>query len=65
MNLLNELKSRDVLDVYMFCTDNLCGMMMVIHAAYPRSRLLRRIVHQIRSSTRYISYKDIKETLLT
>ena len=60
LNVLNDLKSRGVLDVYLFCTDGLCGMMEAIHAVYPQSRLQRCIVHQIRSSTRFVSYKDIK-----
>ena len=49
-----------VLDIYLFCTDGLCGMMQAIQAVYPKSRLQRCIVHQIRSSTKYVSYKDIK-----
>ena len=63
LNVLNELKSRGVMDVYLFCTDGLCGMMQAIEAVYPKSRLQRCIVHQIRSSTRYVSYKDIKELM--
>ena len=61
LNVLNDLTSRGVMDVYLFCTDGLCGMMQAIEAVYPKSRLQRCIVHQIRSSTRYVSYKDIKE----
>ncbi len=61
LNVLNDLKSRGVLDVYLFCTDGLCGMMQAIEAVYPKSRLQRCIVHQIRSSTKYVSYKDIKQ----
>lgn len=60
VNVLNELKSRGVKDVYLFCTDGLCGMMQAIAAVYPQSRLQRCIVHQIRSSTKYVSYKDIR-----
>ncbi len=60
-NVLNDLKSRGVLDVYLFCTDGLCGMMEAIQAVYPKSRLQRCIVHQIRSSTRFVSWKDIKQ----
>ena len=56
LNVLNDLKSRGVLDVYLFCTDGLCGMMEAIEAVYPKSRLQRCIVHQIRSSTRFVSY---------
>lgn len=60
LNVLNDLKSRGVKDVYLFCTDGLCGMLQAIEAAFPQSRLQRCIVHQIRSSTKYVSYKDIK-----
>ena len=63
LNVLNELKSRGVMDVYLFCTDGLCGMMQAIEAVFPNSRLQRCIVHQIRSSTRYISYKDMKQVV--
>ena len=63
LNVLNDLKSRGVLDVYLFCTDGLCGMMEAIQAVYPKSRLQRCIVHQIRSSTRFVSWKDIKQVV--
>lgn len=63
LNVLNDLKSRGVLDVYLFCTDGLCGMMQAIEAVFPKSRLQRCIVHQVRSSTRYVSYKDIKKVV--
>ena len=39
LNVLNELKSRGVKDVYLFCTDGLCGMMQAIEAVFPKSRL--------------------------
>ena len=51
------------MDVYLFCTDGLCGMMQAIQAVYPKSRLQRCIVHQIRSSTRFVSWKDIKHVV--
>ncbi len=63
LNVLNDLKSRGVLDVYLFCTDGLCGMMHTIQAVFPQSRLQRCIVHQVRSSTKYVSYKDIKRVV--
>ncbi len=58
LNVLNDLKSRGVLDVYLFCTDGLCGMMEAIQAVYPKSRLQRCIVHQIRSSTRCLHFSS-------
>lgn len=63
LNVLNDLKTRGVKDVYLFCTDGLCGMLQAIEAVYPQSRLQRCIVHQIRSSTKYVSYKDIKQVV--
>ena len=63
LNVLNDLKSRGVMDVYLFCTDGLRGMMEDIRAVYPQSRLQRCIVHQIRSSTRFVSWKDIKQVV--
>ena len=63
LSVLNDLKSRGIMDVYLFCTDGLCGMMEAIQAVYPQSRLQRCIVHQIRSSTRFVSWKDIKQVV--
>ena len=60
LNVLNDLKSRGVLDVYLFCVDGLKGFVEAIGAVYPQSQVQRCIVHQIRSSTRFVSYKDIK-----
>ena len=61
--MLNDLKSRGVLDVYLFCTDGLQGMIQATQAVYPKRRLQCCIVHQIRSSTKYVSYKDIKKVV--
>jgi len=60
LNVLNDLKSRGVLDVYLFCVDGLKGFVEAIGAVYPHSQVQRCIVHQLRSSTRFVSYKDIK-----
>jgi transposase-like protein len=58
--VLNDLKSRGVKDVYLFCVDGLNGFREAIAAAYPFAQIQRCIIHQIRSSTRYVSWKDIK-----
>ncbi|MEG2175185.1 MAG: IS256 family transposase, partial [Oscillospiraceae bacterium] len=60
LNVLNDLKNRGVQDVYVFCVDGLNGFREAIGAVYPKSQTQRCIIHQIRSSTRYVSYKDIK-----
>jgi transposase-like protein len=60
LGVLNDLKSRGVLTIYLFCVDGLKGFPEAIAAAYPQAQIQRCIIHQIRSSTRYVSYKDIK-----
>jgi putative transposase len=63
LSVLNDLKSRGVLDVYLFCVDGLKGFQDAISAVYPQAQIQRCIIHQIRSSTRYVSYKDIKSLM--
>lgn len=60
LSVLNDLKSRGVVSVYLFCVDGLKGFVEAIGAVYPKAQVQRCIIHQIRSSTRYVSYKDIK-----
>jgi len=63
LSVLNDLKSRGVLDVYLFCVDGLKGFQEAIYAAYPKAQIQRCIIHQIRYSTRYVGYKDIKQLM--
>jgi putative transposase len=60
LSVLNDLKSRGVLDVYLFCVDGLKGFREAISAVYPKAQIQRCIIHQIRYSTRFVGYKDIK-----
>lgn len=60
LGVLNELKSRGVKDVYLFCVDGLNGFREAIGAVYPKAGIQRCIIHQIRSSSKFVSYKDIK-----
>ena len=60
LSVMNDLKNRGIKDVYVFCVDGLTGFRDAISAAFPNSQIQRCIIHQIRSSTRYVSYKDIK-----
>lgn len=59
--MLNELKSRGVKTVDLFCVDGLSGFREAINAVYPFAGIQRCIIHQIRSSSKYVSYKHIKE----
>lgn len=63
LGVLNDLKSRGVLDVYLFCVDGLKGFQEAIYAAYPKAQIQRCIIHQIRYSTRYVGYNDIKQLM--
>lgn len=60
LNVLNELKNRGVQDILITCMDNLTGFSQVITACYPQTEIQKCIIHQIRNSTRYVSYKDLK-----
>lgn len=59
-NLLNSLRNRGVEDIFIACTDNLTGFSAAIEAVYPRAEVQNCIIHQIRNSTKYVSYKDLK-----
>ncbi|NVP24992.1 IS256 family transposase [Treponema phagedenis] len=61
--VLNQLKDRGLEDVLIFSTDNLTGFTQAIEAVYPKAEIQKCIIHQIRSSTKYVSYKDIKELM--
>jgi putative transposase len=57
---LNELKNRGVEDVLIFTVDNLKGISEAIQAVFPRAEVQKCIVHQIRNSLRYVSWKERK-----
>lgn len=56
--ILEDLNNRGVKDVFFFCIDGLTGFKEVIEAVYPQAQVQRCIVHMIRNSTRFVSYKD-------
>jgi len=58
---LTELKNRGMNDMLIACTDNLTGMSEAIAAVYPKCEHQLCIVHQIRNSLKYVSYKDRKK----
>ena len=58
--VLNGLRNRGVEDIFIACTDNLAGFSSAIEAVFPRTEIQNCIIHQIRNSTRYVSYKDLK-----
>ena len=61
LTVFNELKNRGVEDILIASVDGLTGFVEAINTAFPKTEVQRCIIHQIRSSTRYVSYKDLKE----
>lgn len=60
LGVMNDLKNRGVQDVLLFCVDGLTGLKEAIAAAFPRAEVQRCIIHQLRNSFKYVSYKDVK-----
>lgn len=60
LSVLNDLKNRGVQDVLIFCVDGLNGFKEAIGATFPFAKIQRCIIHQIRSSMKYIPFKDRK-----
>jgi len=60
LNNLTEMKNRGLLDILVACTDNLTGMSQAINAVYPKTDHQLCIVHQIRNSLAFVSYKHRK-----
>ena len=59
--ILEDLKRRGVEDVLVMCTDDLKGFSEIISEVYPTAILQKCIVHQVRSSLRYVDEKDRKK----
>ena len=58
--VLNGLKNRGVEDIFIACTDNLTGFSSAIEAVFPKTEIQNCIIHQLRNSSKYVSYKDLK-----
>ena len=61
LNVLNELKNRGIQDILIMSVDNLKGFSEAISSVFPKTEIQKCVVHQIRNSIRYISYKDTRE----
>jgi putative transposase len=61
LNIFNELKSRGLQDILILCSDGLKGLPEATAAAFPNAEFQRCIVHMIRNTMAYVSYKERKE----
>jgi putative transposase len=61
LGILTELKNRGVQDILIACVDGLTGMEEAIQTAYPKAWLQLCLVHMVRNSLKYVSYKDRRQ----
>jgi putative transposase len=60
LSVFNELKTRGVDDCFIACVDGLKGLPEAIETVYPRTQVQLCIVHQVRNSLKYVTWKDRK-----
>lgn len=58
--VFNDLKNRGVKDILIACHDNLSGFSNALETVFPKTENQLCVIHMIRNSTKYVSYKDIK-----
>jgi putative transposase len=63
MNVLTELRSRGVRDIYLVCVDGLKGFPQAIEAIFPQAQVQLCIVHLVRASMKYVTWKDLKKVV--
>lgn len=61
LSVLNDLRRRGVADVLICCVDGLKGFPEAIEATFPQAWVQTCVVHLIRSSMRYVNYRDKKK----
>ena len=57
----NIKDTNDIKDILIMSVDNLKGFSEAISSVFPKTEIQKCVVHQIRNSIRYISYKDARE----
>ena len=60
MGVLSDLKSRGVRDILFAYMDGLTGFPEAVRAVFPQTKVQLCIVHMVRNSTKFVSYKDLK-----
>lgn len=60
LGVMTELKNRGIRDVYIVCTDGLKGFQQAIESVFPKTQVQTCIVHLIRASLNYVSWKERK-----
>lgn len=60
LQVLTDLQNRGVEDIFIASIDNLSGFAEAIESIFPNTEVQLCVVHQIRNSQKYLSYKDVK-----
>lgn len=60
LNVLTELQNRGIQDILIACVDGLKGFPDAINAVFPQTHIQLCIVHMVRNSLKYVSWKDYK-----
>ncbi len=61
LQVLTDLKNRDLEDILIACIDNLKGFAEAIRSTFPQTQVQSCVIHQIRNSLKYVASKDQKE----
>lgn len=61
LSVLTDIQNRGVEDMLIVCVDGLKGFPEAINSIFPQSQVQLCVVHQIRNSLKYVSYKDKKK----
>ena len=61
LSVLTEMKTRGIQDIFIACVDGLTGFPDAINAVFPQTKVQLCIVHMVRNSLRFVSWKDRKK----
>lgn len=60
LSVLTELKNRGLQDILIACVDGLKGFPDAINSVFPQTHIQLCIIHMVRNSLKYVSWKDYK-----
>lgn len=63
LNVMTELQNRGLKDIFITCVDGLKGFPEAIETVFPDTKVQLCIVHMIRNSVKYVSWKDRKQLI--
>lgn len=63
LQVLTDIQNRGVKDIFIACIDNLKGFADAIESIFPQAEVQLCVIHQIRNSTKYVTYKERKEVM--